>query len=261
MRSGPDATLAGIRLIAHEAVGSTNAEALMLARAGTRQPVWVTALRQTAGRGRRGRGWDSPPGNLYATLLLVEPCAPEAAPQLSFVAGLALHDAVVEAALTLALRLALKWPNDLLLDRRKLAGILVEGERVADGTFVAAVGIGVNCASHPETAAYPATDLAGAGAPLSPAELLDGLARAMAARLAQWRRGDGFAAVRADWLARSFGIGEPVRVRTPEEIEGRFAGIDAQGRLLLETAGGPRMIAAGDLAPEPPTPPPAESAA
>lgn len=248
MRSGPDATLAGTRLIAHETVGSTNAEALMLARAGARQPVWVTALRQTAGRGRRGREWDSPPGNLYATLLTIEPCAPEAAPQLSFVAGLALHDAIVEAALTLALRLTLKWPNDLLLDRRKLAGILVEGERVADGTFVAAIGIGVNCASHPAAPAYPATDLASAAITLTPLELLEGLARAMNGRIDQWRR-DGFAAVRTDWLARSFGIGEAMHVRTPEEIEGRFAGIDAQGRLLLETALGVCTIAAGDLVP------------
>ncbi|HET9902548.1 MAG TPA: biotin--[acetyl-CoA-carboxylase] ligase [Xanthobacteraceae bacterium] len=247
MQPHSQATLAGIRLIAHDSVGSTNAEALALARAGSRLPAWVMARRQTAGRGRRGRAWVSPPGNLYATLLLIDPCGAELAPQLSFVGGLAAHDAVSEAALLLSLRLRLKWPNDLLLDGRKLAGVLVEGERLGDGTFAVAVGVGINCSSHPENAAYPATNLAVAGSPVVPDELFETLARAMAVRLAQWRRGANFSVIRADWLARSFAIGETIRLRTPEETEGRFAGIDEQGRLLLETPNGLRTVAAGDL--------------
>jgi BirA family biotin operon repressor/biotin-[acetyl-CoA-carboxylase] ligase len=244
------ATISGIRLVTHDSVGSTNAEAFALARRGMRESTWVTAWRQTAGRGRRGRGWESPPGNLYASLLLVDACEAAVAPQLSFVAGLALHDAVVESALLLALRLKLKWPNDLLLDDRKCAGILIEGERLSDATFAVVIGIGVNCTSSPQEAAYPATSLAEAGADVAPRDLLDRLGRDLIQRLGQWQRGEGFAEIRADWLARTWKIGEPVRLRTPEEIEGRFAGVDAHGRLLIEVAEGTvRTIAAGDIAP------------
>src|SRR5712691_4927839 len=120
--------LAGVRHIAYETLGSTNAEALARARAGERGPLWITALSQSAGRGRRGSTWASPPGNLYATLLLCEPSAQEAAPQLSFMAALALHDAVAACAPQLGPLLMVKWPNDLLLSRSKVAGILIEAE-------------------------------------------------------------------------------------------------------------------------------------
>src|SRR5256885_11838855 len=111
---------AGVRLEAHDTLGSTNREAL--GRAGG--PLWITARRQTAGRGRRGRTWVSQPGNLYATLLLASPGRPQYRPQLSLVAGLAVHDALVEIAPGCKRRLAIKWPNDLLLDESKFAGIL-----------------------------------------------------------------------------------------------------------------------------------------
>src|SRR5476649_2929184 len=120
--------LAGVRHIAYETLGSTNAEALARARAGERGPLWITAKSQSAGRGRRGITWVSAPGNLYATLLLSEPSPPEHAPQLSFVAALALHDAVADCASALGPMLAVKWPNDLLLNGAKLGGILIEGE-------------------------------------------------------------------------------------------------------------------------------------
>src|SRR5690349_8150314 len=106
----------GVRLLAHDVLDSTNVEALRLARQGEHGPLWITARRQTAGRGRRGRSWISEPGNLYATLLLTEPGPVEHWPQLSFVAALAAHDAIVEVAPELAARLAIKWPNDILLD-------------------------------------------------------------------------------------------------------------------------------------------------
>src|SRR5262247_2040898 len=170
MKLDPRASAAGVRLLAHDALGSTNAEALTLARQGERGPLWVTARRQTAGRGRRGRSWVSEPGNLYATLLLTAPSPSEHWPELSFVAALAIHDAIVEVAADLKPRLAIKWPNDLLLAGAKFAGILIEGEASrgdqADGDEGAVVvGIGVNCASHPADTEYPATDLAAAGAP------------------------------------------------------------------------------------------------
>jgi BirA family biotin operon repressor/biotin-[acetyl-CoA-carboxylase] ligase len=236
-----------MRHIAHEAVGSTNAEALALAHKGERGPLWISARTQSAGRGRRGGAWVSPAGNLYATLLLTDPSAPERAAELSFVAALALHDAVVEVAQRLGPILTVKWPNDLLLDGAKLAGILIEGE--SGPPFAAAIGIGVNCASHPRETSYPATDLATAGAAVTPEQLFVALSAAMLRRLAQWDRGAGFAGIRADWLARAAGVGEAIRVRLPErELAGRFQGLDPYGRLLLrEPDGAIETIAAGDV--------------
>ena len=124
------------------------------------------AREQTAGRGRRGNAWSSPPGNLYATLLLTDPAPPESAPQLSFAAVLALHDAVATCAPALRAALALKWPNDLLRGGKKLAGILIESERIADGLAVA-IGIGVNCESHPADTPFLATDLGDEGAAIT----------------------------------------------------------------------------------------------
>jgi len=238
--------LAGVRYIAYDTLGSTNAEALALARAGERSPLWITAQRQDAGRGRRGNAWVSPPGNLYATLLLSEPSPPQSAPQLSFVAALALHDALSEGAPQLGPTLRVKWPNDLLIGRAKLAGILIEGE--SEPAFGVAIGFGVNCVSHPSGTAYPATDLAAAGAMLSPQTLHAALAQAMARRLTQWARGDGFAATRADWLKRAAGLGEAIRVRLPaRELSGRFAGLDEVGRLQLQQPDGLLAIGAGDV--------------
>lgn len=228
--------LAGVRHKHYETLGSTNAEALALARAGERGPLWITAAAQTAGRGRRGSAWVSKPGNLYATLLLTDPAPPPEAPQLSFVAALALHDAVAQCAPSLGPALKVKWPNDLLLGGAKLAGILIEGENAP--ALTVAVGIGVNCAHHPDDTAFPATDLAAANALVTPQEMLAALAEAMERRLAQWARGAGFSAIRADWLKRAAGLGEQVRVRLPErEFSGLFAGLDDAGRLLVQQAG------------------------
>src|SRR5262249_51996032 len=129
----------GARLVSLDAVGSTNAEAFARARAGERGPLWITARRQTAGRGRRGRARVSEPGNLYASLLLTAPAPPQRAAELSLVAALALHDALAERAAMLGPRLALKWPNDVLCDGAKLAGILVEGETLAGGPLAVVI--------------------------------------------------------------------------------------------------------------------------
>jgi BirA family transcriptional regulator, biotin operon repressor / biotin---[acetyl-CoA-carboxylase] ligase len=233
MQLDPAAAATGVRLLARDLIGSTNADALERARAGERGPLWITARAQSAGRGRRGNVWISEPGNLYATLLLGNPASARRLPQLSFVAALAVIDAIGEAAPRLASRLALKWPNDVLCDGAKIAGTLLEGE--GQGRDVAvAVGIGVNCAHHPAGMPYPVTNLAAEGASVSPDQLFRALSGAMARRLAQWDRGAGFEAIRADWLARAAGVGSAIRVRLPErEISGRFEALDEDGRLML----------------------------
>jgi BirA family biotin operon repressor/biotin-[acetyl-CoA-carboxylase] ligase len=238
--------LAGVRHIVHETLGSTNAEALALARTGERGPLWISAKSQSAGRGRRGSTWASAPGNLYATLLLSEPSSPEMAPQLSFVAALGLHDAVTECVCALGPLLAVKWPNDLLLNGAKLGGILIEGE--SEPVFAVAVGIGVNCAAHPGDTPYPATDLAAARALVTPAQLAAVLSSAMQRRLEQWQRGQGFAATRADWLKRAAGLGKEIHVRLPErEFSGLFKGLDDAGHLQVLERHGLTTVTAGEV--------------
>ena len=238
--------LAGVRHIAYETLGSTNAEALALARAGERGPLWISATTQSAGRGRRGSPWVSPPGNLYVTLLLTEPSEPPQAPQLSFVAALAVHDAVATCAPQLGPLLTVKWPNDLLVGQAKVAGILIEGE--SEPVFAVAIGIGVNCATHPRDTTYPAIDLATTGALVVPDALFAALSVAMAQRLAQWNSGLGFAAIREGWLKRAAGLGETLQVRLRErEFSGCFEGLDETGRLLLKQGDNLSTITAGEV--------------
>ncbi len=244
MQLDPIAAAAGVKLIVHETIGSTNTEAMALARAGERGPLWIVAARQTAGRGRRGNIWISETGNLYVSLLLVDVAPPQRAGGLSFVAALAVHDAISEIAPSLAARLAVKWPNDLLLDGAKVAGILIEAEGAA-----AIVGIGVNCAHHPADTSFPATNLAAGGAAIAAQHLFQRLSKTTLARLQQWDRGNAFPSIRADWLARATGLGQDIRVRLPtQEIAGRFHALDETGRLLLRLPDGSlRPIAAGEI--------------
>ncbi len=230
---GPRAASAGFRLLSLDTVASTNIEAL--ARAGEDR-LWVTAREQTAGRGRRGRSWASQPGNLYASLLLQTPAATARCPELSFVAALAVHDAVAPVAARI------KWPNDLLIEGRKFTGILIESGR--DNAVV--IGIGVNCAHHPDGTDYPASDLDGR---FLPEQLFAALSDAMVLRLGQWQ--DGFASIRADWLARASGLGEAIDVRLPNStISGLFEDLDEAGRLMLRLPDGRlEPIAAGDVFP------------
>jgi BirA family transcriptional regulator, biotin operon repressor / biotin---[acetyl-CoA-carboxylase] ligase len=239
---------AGKRVLLLDRVDSTNAEALRRASAGEPGPLWIVAWEQSAGRGRRGRAWVSLPGNLHATLMLTDPAPPASAPELGFVAGLALHDATAAAAPSLAAGLALKWPNDLLCAGRKIAGILIEGE--GDPVAVA-VGIGVNCRHHPDASEFPATDFAAEGASVDASALFNELAAAMDGRLEQWNRGRGFAEIRVAWLERAAGVGEEVRVRlSGREMTGRFETIDELGRLMLRTGSGEvEAIAAGEVFP------------
>jgi BirA family transcriptional regulator, biotin operon repressor / biotin---[acetyl-CoA-carboxylase] ligase len=241
----------GVPVRFFESLGSTNEEALTRARAGEGGPLWIAAARQTAGRGRRGRRWTSEPGNLYASLLLDDPAPPALAPQICFVAALALHDAVLDTCAGLApARLKLKWPNDLLLDEAKAAGILVEGVTVGSRSAVV-VGFGVNCRSHPHDTPYLATDFAAADLQLTAPALLARLGVTWTARSREWARGQGFAAVRSAFLARVTGIGAQIEARLHDRaVAGRFEGIDERGALVLINADGERVtVAAGDVFP------------
>ncbi|MBE0555251.1 MAG: biotin--[acetyl-CoA-carboxylase] ligase [Rhodobacteraceae bacterium] len=239
----------GLGRLVLETADSTNALALS---GGLAAPGWILAGTQTAGRGRRARAWDSPRGNFHGTLLL-EPQEPADVVALrSFVAALALRDAFV--ALTgLPDSFTLKWPNDVLLNGAKVAGILLESSGIGGRVQRLAIGIGVNLIAAPdpgmmEPGALPAVSLlAETGLRVTPEAFLEALAGAYARREAQFLAG-GFAPLRADWLAHAARLGEVIRARTGQAShEGRFETIDAAGNLILVTAAGRMEIPAADV--------------
>jgi BirA family transcriptional regulator, biotin operon repressor / biotin---[acetyl-CoA-carboxylase] ligase len=242
LKAGP------FRLEAFESLGSTNDEAMDRLRAGDPGGLFITAVEQTGGRGRQGRSWSSPPGNLYASLALRDPAPLASVPQLGFVAGVALAG-TLRARLGGDGRLQLKWPNDVLFAGAKLAGILLECTTLPDGQVGCVIGFGVNCAWHPETLAYPATDLRAAGDPSAePSAVLAGLADALATELSGWDRGGGFAALRSRWLALAAGLGAPISVTTPSRtLSGVFRDLDPLGRLVIDMPGGSATIDSGDV--------------
>ncbi|WP_230531905.1 biotin--[acetyl-CoA-carboxylase] ligase [Microvirga roseola] len=255
MHLAPETESAGYRLLSLEATGSTNDDALAAARNGDPGQLWIVAAEQRAGRGRHGRQWTSPPGNLYASLLLVDPCEAHQAPQLGFVAGLALHEAV-EAVTGLGHpRLALKWPNDLLLNGAKVSGLLLEGHRLAPGGPLAVViGFGVNAAFAPTGMPYPALALQSIRPGLVREDVFRALSSAFASAYSAWRKAtrmnaaDPFGPIRRLWLERAAGIGQEVTLRLPSgEKSGIFDGLDRYGRLQLKSSAGVELIDAGDL--------------
>lgn len=244
---GETARAAGYRLIVRDEVGSTMEEARRALEQGDPGQLWIVARSQNAGRGRHGRSWGSPPGNLYSSLLLVDPCEMALAPQLGFVAGLALHDAAARVTGLGAPQLALKWPNDLLIDRAKTAGLLLEGESRA-GRFAVTIGMGVNVASRPDDTPYPASFLKQVAPAATIEALLAALSDAWTERFRAWSLPGGFGPTRAAWLERAAFLGETITLRLAEgPLSGRFTGLDTAGRLQLETAEGPRVVDAGDL--------------
>lgn len=230
-------------------IDSTNAEAARLAEAGA-GPTWILAGFQTLGRGRRGRAWVSPRGNFHATLMDRPAGPPAQVALLSFAAGLALREAL--AALAPGVY-TLKWPNDVLLNGGKVAGILLESAGAGGRVSYLAAGMGVNLIAAPDPADLepgarrPVSVLAETGMRVEPAALLDRLAPAYAclsARLAA----DGFRPLRDAWLAHAAGLGAPLTARTgTETATGTFETIDATGALVLLTPDGRRSIPAGDV--------------
>lgn len=238
------------RVLSFATVDSTNEEAKRQAGEGAAEGTLVWARAQSAGRARRGRGWVSEPGNLYMSVLLRPARPPAAAAQLGFAAALAVGEAV-SPLLPHPDGVSYKWPNDVLVDGRKVSGILLESQAAGEGRLDwLVVGIGVNLATFPETAEYPATSLAAAGAqPVTVEELLQAVAGRFYYWYGRWRD-EGFTPLRAAWLQRVRGLGEMLRVRLPGgETSGRFAGLDADGALLLADGMGERRIAAGDVFP------------
>jgi len=230
----------GWTLVALASVGSTNDEAARLADAGAPEGTVVWSREQTGGRGRRGRHWASPVGNLYSSTILRPDCAAPHAAELGFVAALAVADIVPADR-----QVRLKWPNDVLVDGGKIAGILLESAVGRAGQVdhvVAGIGLNVGFAPQLPEMRYPGAALGG-----SVEAALEKLTAALAARLAEWRR-EGFETVRAAWLAKAGPIGAEVDVKLGEGlVRGRFAGLDREGALLLDTATGPRKIVSGEL--------------
>jgi BirA family biotin operon repressor/biotin-[acetyl-CoA-carboxylase] ligase len=247
---GERARAGGYRVVGFDSTGSTNSEALAAAAAGDPGGLWFAARQQTAGRGRRGRPWSSPHGNLAASLLLVPDADPAVAATLGFVAGVALTRAlaqVVPAALVrLGLdgadgaaangpaRIALKWPNDVLADGAKLAGILLEAQKRPDGRHAIVIGFGVNVVAAPGGTPYPATSLRDLGFERSAEAMFEALTEAWVDSFALWRDGQGIADVLAEWRKAAAGIGAPVAVSLSSGVvRGTFETVDEAGRLIL----------------------------
>ncbi len=233
---------------AYAELDSTNAEARRRAEAGEGGPVWITASRQTAGRGRRGRAWSTEAGNLAATLLATTDVPAAEAAQLSFVAALAACDLADTCLGAGAARL--KWPNDVLIHGRKAVGILVESGARPDGRLWLAVGIGVNLAHAPDDTERPATSFAEhmSGPPLKPADAIE----VLATRFEAWRRlwaTQGFAPIAEGWTGRAQGLGQRCEARLPNRtVNGVAEGMDPDGALRLRLDdGGLERITAGDV--------------
>lgn len=219
------------------------------ARAGAEGNFWVVTSHQRNGRGRRGRSWQAPRGNLAASLLVEPQCDPGVTATIGFVAGLALHEAVRICAPHLVEGLRLKWPNDLLLNGGKASGMLLESEVLGHGRRVVVIGIGVNVIAAPEGAPYPVASLQQSGAHVNAASVFEALSATWLEYFALWDNGRGMARVREEWLARAHGVGGPVAIQFGEEvIRGTFETIDANGQLVVRTSPGEtRTITAGDV--------------
>jgi BirA family transcriptional regulator, biotin operon repressor / biotin---[acetyl-CoA-carboxylase] ligase len=257
----PEAIAAGYRLLAFDTIGSTNEEAAARGRAGETGPLWIVSPHQSGGRGRRGGSWQTPSGNLAASLLLTTEVPPAVAATLGFVAGLALAQALDRccgrdigrgSALDLgsgAGRFLLKWPNDVLVEGAKLSGILLETEQRADLSRFLVIGIGVNTAHAPQGVPYPATSLVALGHHVEPATLFRALSSEWVALMDLWAGGRGFPAIRQLWLQRAAGLGRDILVQTGREsLRGTFETLDDTGQLVVRLDdGSSRLVTAGDV--------------
>ena len=260
---GPRARAAGYRLRGYDSIGSTNAEAIAAANAGDPGGIWFVARQQTAGRGRRGRTWENPHGNLAATLLLVPEAETSVAATLGFVAGVALSGALSSilphGSVKIGIdgaderngsgRIALKWPNDVLADGAKLAGILLEASKMPDGKHAIAIGIGINIVAAPTGLPYPATSLVDLSNERTAEDVFEALSDAWVEAFGLWNDGLGIEAVLQRWRGSAAGIGAPVSISQDGNIlRGIFETIDAAGRLIVRADDDRRIaVTAGDV--------------
>jgi len=263
---GPKAAARGYRLNGFDSIGSTSTEASRAATSGDAGDVWFCALQQTEGRGRRGRAWQTAHGNLAASLLVVPDCDPSISATLGFVAGVAMNralrqlvpDAVVKQGIDGAdgqanglasVRIALKWPNDVLADGAKLSGILLEAQKRPDGGMAVVIGMGVNIVAAPEGLPYPATSLRALGYDISAETVFAALSDAWVETIEVWNSGRGISDVLSLWREAAAGIGAEVAVqRDGEIVRGVFETIDEAGRLIVRANDNRRIaITAGDV--------------
>lgn len=258
----PTAVLEGFRLEAHDTVSSTNAIAMERARQGDPGKLWIVSDHQQSGRGRRGREWVTPKGNLAATLLLVPTSDLRLSATLGFVAGLALADALAavipDGRISIGPdggsgphgnRFELKWPNDVLAHGSKLAGILLESTMLEGGRSALAIGIGVNVVAHPSEVPYPATSLKMMGAGCDAQTLFLALSDAWSENSRIWNEGAGLEQIRRRWLERAAGLGSQVAVRVDGNVlRGVFETIDEDCRFIIRDDKGEIVkITAGDV--------------
>jgi BirA family transcriptional regulator, biotin operon repressor / biotin---[acetyl-CoA-carboxylase] ligase len=259
---GPKAAARGYRLNGYDTIGSTSTEAARAASAGDTGDVWFCALRQTEGRGRRGRAWETASGNLAASLLVVPDCDPAISATLGFVAGVAMNRAlrslVPGATIRQGIdgadgvggsRIALKWPNDVLADGAKLCGILLEAQKRPNGGMAIVIGMGVNVVAAPEGLPYPATSLQALGYDISAETVFVALSDAWVDAFEVWNAGKGVPDVLSLWREAAAGIGAEVAVqRDGEVVRGIFETIDESGRLIVRANDNQRIaITAGDV--------------
>lgn len=250
---GPNARAAGTKLFVVDKTTSTNTDAKDHAQAGQYGPAWFVALEQTAGYGRRGRTWVAPRGNLTASVLVTLDVQPAVAATLGFVAGVAVQQALRSLSAEAAARggamldFALKWPNDVLANARKMVGIGLEAHTLPAGLAVV-VGIGVNNVAAPEGTPFPATSLSAEGLLLSAEDTFAALSDSWADLFALWDNGRNFAAIRKLWLASAYNLGGTVSVQLGERaLEGVFEAIDETGCMIVATSQGRVPVTAGDV--------------
>lgn len=238
----------GSRHVHFESIGSTNAALtpyLETLEKGER--FWVTAGEQLSGKGRSGRSWVSKPGNLYASCGFLPTLPTSRFPELAFVAALSMA-ITLEKVCGFSTQVRIKWPNDILLELKKVSGILLETQLLQSRQYVI-IGFGLNCKHAPDTGLYETTCLANYPVDCDPPVLFAGLCAEFSHQLNIWDNNDGFAKIRAEWLDRAVGIGAPIRVRNSKNVrEGIFEDLAPDGRLMLRCGGGElEYISAGDI--------------
>lgn len=238
------------RIIRLSETGSTNQDALRLATQGEALPLWVVAERQTGGRGRQGRAWQSVIGNLHASLAIQSSVAPADAGQIALVAGVAFYDAVASTTALGGHGLRLKWPNDLLVGTAKIGGILVESVTSwrPPATLISVIGFGLNIVAAPELD-RPVAALADFDAGVSDEIVLAALADSCETWLDRWGQGRGFSHIRAAWVERAGAAGEPISIHTGSgRVSGTYQGLSATGALLMDVEGRLEEFNFGDVA-------------